>query len=152
MRKTCALTLAVALIGAVACASGGGSSSSKLDPKISFRPVKVPESRTALADSFGSFVEITIENTAAEPITVDRIQFSSVSVGTYIIQPVNERPQKEIAPGATETFRLWAQVQVQPTASEGLDPIMIRGAVEFLAASGGFRKTFAQQVNPSSLR
>ena len=141
----CALTLCIA----VACASGGGAG---LDPKISVRPVKVPESRTALADSFSSVIEIEIENTTAEALTVDRIQFSSVSVGTYIIQPVNERPQKELAPGATEVFRVWAQVQVQPTASDGLDPILIRGAVEFLAASGGFRKTFAQQVNPSSLR
>ena len=146
MRKIfCALTLSLA----VACASGSGT---KLDPKISMRPVAVPESRTPSADWFTSVLEIEIQNTAAEPITVDRIQLSSVSMGTFTIQPVNERPQKEIAPGATEVFRVWAQVQAQPTASEGLDPILIRGSVEFLAASGGFRKTFAQQVNPSTLR
>lgn len=145
MRKIlCALTF----IG-IACASG---SATGLNPKISVRPVKVPESRTALADSFVSAIEIEIENTTAETLTVDRIQFSSVSVGTYTIQPVNERPHKEIAPGATEVFRLWANVQVQATASEGLDPLLIRGSVEFLAPSGGFRKTFSQQVNPSSLR
>ena len=143
----CALTLCLA----VACASSSGGGAG-LNPKIAFRPVKVPESRTQLADSFSTVLEIEVQNTAAEPITVDRIQLSSVSVGTYIIQPVNERPQKEIAPGATEVFRLWAQVQVQPTPSEGLDPILIRGSVEFLAASGGFRKTFTQQVNPSTFR
>ena len=133
----------------MACASGSGT---KLDPQISMHPVKVPEARTPSADWFTTVLEIEIQNTAAEPITVDRVQLSSVSMGTYSIQPVNERPHKEIAPGMTETIRVWAQVQVQPTASEGMDPILIRGSVEFLAASGGFRKTFARQVNPSSLR
>ena len=135
----------------MACASGSGTAG-KLDPKISIRPVKVPEARTPSADWFTTVLEVEITNTGTEPITVDRVQLSSVSVGTYTIQPVNERPHKEIAPGATETIRLWAQVNVQPTASEGLDPIMLRGSAEFLAASGGFRKTFAHQVNPSSLR
>ena len=145
MRKLCAITLLLA----VACASG---SSGGLDPKIAIRPVKVPEARTPSAEWFTTVLEVDITNTAQEAITVDRVQLSSVSVGTYIIQPVNERPHKEIAPGATETIRLWAQVQVQATASDGLDPIMLRGSAEFLAASGGFRKTFAHQVNPSSLR
>lgn len=140
---------AVALLLSVACATGGGTG---LDPQISIRPVVVPEARTPRADWFTTVLEISITNTAAEPITVDRVQLSSVSIGTYTIEPVNERPHKEIAPGATETIRLWAQVQVQTTVSEGLDPIMIRGSAEFLAASGGFRKTFAHQVNPSSLR
>ena len=143
--------LAITLTWTIGCASGGGGGA-KLDPKISIRPVKVPESMTPRVDSFSSVLEIEIQNTAAEPLTVDRIELSSVGLGTYTILPVNERPQKQIAPGATETFRVWAQVQVQPTASEGLDPIMIRGSVEFLAASGGFRKTFAKQVNPSSMR
>ena len=145
MRALCAITLLLA----VACASGGDSA---LDPKIEIRPVKVPEARTPRADWFTTVLELEITNPRAEPITVDRVQLSSVSVGTYTIEPVNERPQKEIVPGATETIRVWAQVQVQATASEGLDPIMLRGSVEFLAPSGGFRKTFAHQVNPSSLR
>ncbi len=151
MRNVCALTLAVTLMGAIACASGDATGT-KLDPKISIHPVKVPEATTPRVDAFSSVLEVEIQNTAAEPITVDRIQLSSVGLGTYTILPVDQRPQKQIAPGATETFRVWAQVQVQPTASEGLDPIMLRGSVEFLAASGGFRRTFAKQVNPSSLR
>ena len=151
MRTGCALLLAITLPWAYGCASGAAGGT-KIDPKISIHPVKVPETMTPRVDSFSSVLEIEIENTAAEALTVDRIQLSSVGLSTYTILPVDQRPQKQIAPGATETFRVWAQVQVQPTASEGLDPMMIRGSVEFIAASGGFRKTFAKQVNPSSLR
>ena len=144
MRNVCAVTLLLV----VACATGDGA----LDPKIAIQTVKVPEARTPRADWFTTVLELAITNPRSETITVDRVQIASVSVGTYTIEPVNERPHKEIAPGATETIRLWAQMQVQPTASEGLDPILFRGSAEFLAASGGFRKTFTYQVNPSSLR
>jgi hypothetical protein len=149
MRKTSCAAVAVALLFAIACAS---STASGPQPKIEVRTVKVPESRAAGADEFSTMLELEITNPTAETLTVDRIQLASVSSGTYTVAPATERPQKQIAPGGTEVFRVWAQVSRQATASEGLDPILLRGSVEFLGASGGFRRTFTKQVNPSTVR
>jgi hypothetical protein len=144
--RTVVCVVAVAL--ACACASAG-----KIEPTIHIRSVQVPEARTPLANQFSTVLEIEIMNPSTETLTVDRIQLGSVSLGTYTIDPVVERPQKTIAPGTTELFRVWAQMRVQQeTPSDGLDPILIRGAVEFLASTGAFRRTFAKQVNPSTLR
>lgn len=133
-----------------ACSTGGSS----LNPTIAIRDVKIPEARTPLATQFSTVLEIEISNpSTTETLTVDRIQLGSVSVGTFALDPVVERPQTKIAPGATEVLRVWTQVRVvADTASEGLDPFFIRGAVEFMTPTGAFRRTFAKQVNPSTLR
>ena len=148
MLKPAWVAIATALVFTVACASA----SKGPQPKIEVRTVKVPETRAASADEFSTTLEIEITNPTAEPLTVDRISISSVSAGTYTVAPTYERPQKAIAPGATEVFRVWAQVSRQATASEGLDPILFRGMVEFIASSGAFRRTFTKSVNPSTMR
>ena len=139
---------AVLLAFAVACAS---SAPSEGEPEVKVRTVKVPESRSPNANVFSSVLEIEIKNPRQEALLVERIQLSSVSIGTYSIQPVDERPQKSIPAGATEIFKVWAQIVAQETASEGRDPIFVRGIVEFRAGSGAFRKTFTQQVKPSTM-
>jgi hypothetical protein len=144
--RTVVCVIAVAIVSA--CASAG-----KIQPTIHIRAVQVPEARTPLANQFSTILELEIMNPSTESLTVDRIQLGSVSLGTFTIDPVVERPQKVIAPGTTELFRVWAQMRVQQeTPSDGQDPILIRGAVDFLASTGAFRRTFAKQVNPSTLR
>jgi len=140
----------VALLVLFACSTGGSS----LNPQIYIRDVKIPEARTPLASQFSTVLEIEISNpSTTETLTVDRIQLGSVSVGTFTLDNVIERPQTKIAPGTTELLRVWTQVRVvADTASEGLDPFFIRGSVEFVTSTGAFRRTFAKQVNPSTLR
>lgn len=149
MHNNMRVVIAAAVLFAFACAS---ATSSGPQPKIEVRTVKVPESRAAGADQFGTMLEIEITNPMQEALTVDRIQVSSVSSGSYTIAPVNERPQKEIPPGATELFRLWAHVSRTDTPAEGLDPILLRGSVEFVASGNSFRRLFTKQVNPSTIR
>ena len=140
---------AAALLLLSACASTGKG----IDPAIHIRDMKVPEALTPVSTQFSTVLQIEISNPSNETLTVDRIQLGSVSIGTFSLDPVVERPQRKIAPGTTELFEVWTQVRVvNSTPSEGLDPIFIRGAVEFVAAGGAFRRTFAKQVNPSTLR
>lgn len=136
----------VLLLLVCSCASVNG----QINPEIVIQDITVPEVRTA---QFSTVLRIAITNPSNAPLTVDRIQLSSVSIGTFSVDPVVERPQRSIAPGQQENFELWAQMRfVQSTPSGGLDPIFLRGTIEFIGPAGAFRRPFAKQVNPSTLR
>jgi hypothetical protein len=140
---------AAALLFLAACASAGGG----IEPAIRIGDMKVPEALTPVATQFSTVLLIEISNPSKETLTVDRIQLGSVSIGTFSVDPVVDRPQRAIGPGATELFEVWTQVRVvASTPSEGLDPIFLRGSVDFVTAKGAFRRPFAKQVNPSTLR
>jgi hypothetical protein len=146
MRK---LGFVAALLLAAACTSSKG----QIQPEIEIHDITVPEARTPAARQFSTVLEIEITNPSNVPLTVDRIQVGSVSIGTFSVDSVVERPQRVLAPGETQTFQLWTQMRVvQDTPSDGLDPIFLRGSAEFISPAGAFRRTFAKQVNPSTLQ
>lgn len=92
------------------------------------------------------YFEIDVTNQSSESITIDRLELSSSSGGSYDIVSRDEFFNTEVPPGETRTVNVAASARVFSVRTSQVEPITIRAIVHFESLAGRFRRVVIQQL------
>jgi len=145
MRKFVVLTAVLIL---AACASS--TNNAKVDipqpeivvEQLSSTPAVAEHVTGGVPVNFG----IAVTNRADIPVTLKRINISSLGSGGYNV-PNNSRPfDKVIQPGATEEVSFWAGANADPSVAGVNGAVALRVIAQFDSAKGAFETSTVHQV------
>ena len=144
MRKLVVLTAVLIL---AACASSNNAKVDIPQPEIEVQQLSstppVAEHVTGgVPVNFG----IALTNRADVPITLKRINISSLGTGGYNV-PNNSRPfDKVIQPGTTEQVSFWAGANADPSVAGVNGAVALRVIAQFESPKGAFETSTVHQV------
>ena len=136
----------------------------RAEPIVSIATLEVNAAQPRSATSVPLIVKVRVENKTGEPVTVDRVEVSSVGVGPYTINSTARDFHFQVKDGHVSTFQVWAQgipSTEDPTAAanrgveqslggqEGM--MIIRAAVDVSTPAGGSHRLNAVQKIQTSL-
>lgn len=149
MRNAIALT---ALLIAAACATGNQLSQTAAHIQ---KPDITIISRTDLtnvptvASGVEAHFEFRIVNQAEVPITIRRIDMSSLGGGGIVIESKNRLFNTTIAPHAVGSVDYMTTALIaDPSSYSGRSPIQVRATCLFDSPDGALQKVVQQQVRP----
>ena len=145
MRKLVILT---AVLFIAACASSNNNA--KVDIPQPDIEVQQLSSTPAVAEHVTGGVPvnfgIAVSNKADIPITLKRINISSIGTGGYNV-PNNSRPfDKVIQPGTTEQVSFWAGANADPSIAGVNGAVALRVIAQFDSSKGAFETSTVHQV------
>lgn len=140
--------LPILLFATLACSSGAAI---PIEPEFNIRVLQVPEALPGMANPFATVVQVDVINRSSEPLTLQRIEVSSVGEGRYEFDREREQFNRVVQPGKFDSFPVRVLVYANETIGRAEEPLHIRGTVFFSTEDGAFRRTFMQRVNPSTL-
>ena len=90
---------------------------------------------------------VRVENRAAEPITLKRVNVQSVSEGAYYVAPQSKPYDATIAPGQRQEVELWVTASPGRSVVGNNGPVSLRVTCEFESSSGKFQQVVMRRVN-----
>jgi hypothetical protein len=147
MRQT-----ALALLLLFGCSSGSDLKIAK--PEISLLQLYAPTDLGFARGTGTMHAEfgVQITNKAMEPITLRRIELTSIGSGGYTVRREDRGFTTVIPSGATEAVRMVARVffTTDVSGSPSKEPVLLRAIVYFDAPSGPFRQVVTRNVEQFS--
>ena len=140
--------IALALLAA-ACSSGGGQNAQIIPPELELvelvgpSDIGFPETRTEIQ------YEMRVANRSSEPITLRRIEISSVGSGAYALRrdrfPFHER----IEPDGFSSVTFWAKAWTRSSLSGfvSTEPVTVRAIVYFETPVGPFQRIITRELS-----
>jgi hypothetical protein len=142
------LPFAVLLLLAVACASSNspGSKSAKPDPPIDIEQLVGPAELNYPYGPIEVQYQLVIQNPTPQPITLIRVDVSTISGGPYTLRRNFYNVRKTIAPNATDGVTFWARAFAYGRSIRDTEPITIRTIAYFESPAGNFQKIFMREL------
>jgi len=146
MRKTFLVSIAILL--AAACAS----SSNNLKGDLTQPTVEVAQlsAQPAIAEHVTGgvpiYLGVAVTNNANIPITLKRVNVTSLGSGGYNIPNVSRPFNKVIQPGATEQVEFWVPAYADASVAGVNGAVALRSIVQFDSAQGSFENSSVHQV------
>ena len=142
------LPFAVLLLLAVACASSKstGNKTPKPDVPIDIEQLVGPSD---LGYPYGPIevqYQVVVQNPTSQPITLTRIEVSTLSGGGYSLRRDSYYVRKTIAPNATDGVAFWAKAFSYGRNLRDTEPITIRAIAYFESPAGNFQKIFMREL------
>jgi hypothetical protein len=129
----------------VGCGSSRQDPVGLIPPEINIRHVGgVPPMRSGSVVPI--YFEIDVTNQSSESITIDRLQLSSTSGGSYDVVSRDEFFNTEVPPGETRSVNVAASARVFSVRTSQVEPMTIRAIVHFESLAGRFRRVVIQQI------
>ena len=92
-----------------------------------------------------------VRNAANEPVTLKRVDLSSVGYGSYDIGPLSRPFDVTIAPGRESSVEFWAPAQISDPSITGANgPVTLRAIMLFDSPAGQLQTMVTQQVRSST--
>jgi hypothetical protein len=138
-----------AILLLAACASSKNAVVSPL-PEIDvvqvYGPADIPYSRGQ--DSVMAEYAFRVRNGANVPITLRRIEMSSLTGGTIALRREDRAFNRTVNPGSAEVVSLTARVYFRTTSSGSPtnEPLTIRAVLYFESANGSFRRIITRNI------
>lgn len=141
--------LIVAVVFLCACASSQKevvNPPPKIDIVQVYGPADIPYSRGQ--DSVLAEYAFRIENPSNVPITLRRIEMSSVAGGTIALRREDRAFTRTINPGSAEVVSINARVyfRTMSSGSPTNEPLTIRAVLYFESPNGTFRKIITRNI------
>ncbi len=142
------LPFAVLLLLAVACATSNspGSKSAKPDPPIDIEQLVGPAELSYPYGPIEVQYQLVIQNPTSQPITLIRVDVSTISGGAYNLRRGFYNVRKTIAPNATDGVTFWAKAFSYGRNIRDTEPITIRTITYFESPVGNFQKIFMREL------
>ncbi len=91
---------------------------------------------------------IAVHNNANVPLTIKRVDISSIGVGAYSLEPIPKPFDAAVAPATTGAVEFWASGNIgDPTIIGANGPVTLRVVVLFDSPAGQFQKVITAQVH-----
>ncbi len=93
-----------------------------------------------------------IANRAAQPITLKRIELSSIGSGSYVLRRENRGFKQEIPPGGVAEVTMTARAYYNASSLGQIsnEPVLLRAVVYFDSPEGSFRQILSRQIEQFS--
>jgi hypothetical protein len=143
---------ALALLVLFGCSSGGDVKITK--PTIDLLQLYGP-SDLGFARGTGRMLAefgFQITNRAAEPITLRRIELSSIGTGSYVLRREDRGFKALIPAGQTAALKMTADAffTTDVSGTPSREPVTLRAIVYFEAPSGAFRQIVTRHIEQFS--
>jgi hypothetical protein len=136
----------VALILAFGCASTQQSSGP--DVTIHLAQINSASDVFYFAGPVNVQYQLTVSNPTSQPLTLQRLDLSTIGPGAYSLRANSTPMNLKIAPNGTSTFRIavWGYARGGYIASS--EPVSLRGVAYFQSPSNSFVKLFNENIFP----
>jgi len=145
--------VAALLLLLAACSTGQlGRKSRVADPEIVIEQLSnvAPAARN-IDGGIPLHYRIRVRNVADEPVTLKRIDLSSVGYGSYDVMPHSQGFDVKINPGSESKVELWVPGQItNPSITGANGPVTLRAIMLFDSPSGQLQTAVTQQVRSST--
>jgi hypothetical protein len=135
MRNAALLLFAIAL---VSCSSSSTPKAHIIQPEVDLLQVVGPAELNYPNGGADLRFDVEITNRAGEPITLKRVELSTLSDGAYILRREFRTYDETIAPGRTATVTMWAKALIRGGTIREQEPVRIRGVLHFDSPAGPF--------------
>ena|ERR1051326_7499719 len=145
MRKMFLVSIAIV---AAACASSSNNLKGDLaQPTVEVQQLSAqPVVAEHVTGGIPIYLGVAVTNNAQIPITLKRVNVTSLGSGGYNI-PNTSRPfSKVIEPGATEQVQFWVPAFADQSVAGVNGAVAVRAIVQFDSAQGAFENSSVHQV------
>lgn len=134
------------------CSSAPAAPAAATRPQITIRALEVPFAQPVSVERFSVLVEFEIGNPSREPLTLHRIDLSSVGIGPYNVATTSQDFAIVIPPGQSAEAKVWAQASAGEALGGQEGAVMLRGVAYFESAGGRIREAFARRIMTTQTR
>jgi hypothetical protein len=148
MTRLAALGMTVAL-GCASAAPQQQSTAPLSEPEIHIAQLSnIAEAAQHMSGPLSVQYQVHIGNRANFPITIKRIDVSSIGSGAYTLRPTSNPFNQSLQPGHAVALTFWASAFVDdPTIIGANGPVTIRVAVQYDTPAGTTQSINVQQVH-----
>lgn len=135
MRSAASLLFAIAI---VSCSSSSTPKANIVQPEIDLVQVVGPAELNYPYGGADLRFDVEIANRSGEPITLKRVELSTVSGGAYVLRREFRTYDVTIAPGRATAVTYWGKAQIRGGTIQEQEPVRIRGVLHFESPAGPF--------------
>lgn len=121
-------------------------------PVFTLRPVQLADAPTHSVPRVVLLLNIDLTNPSSQPITLRRLQLSTVGPAQYNVPAISQSFDVTVGPGGTTLLTFRAPANVEETISGANAPLTFRGIAVFNRGAGEFKTMFVQRVHASTHR
>jgi hypothetical protein len=138
--------IALALLAA-ACSTGGGQNAKIVPPEIELVELVGP-SEFGYSGRADIQYQMRVGNRSGEPITLRRVEISSVGTGAYVLRRDRFSFNERIEPDGFGTVTFWAKAMTRGTTSgfASTEPVTLRAIVYFETPVGPFQRIIIREL------
>lgn len=147
MTSSRAALAALLILVAAGCSSSSSSTGGDKAEILIAQTNNLPAAARFTDGALSIHYAVRVENRAAEPITLKRVNVQSVSEGAYHVAPQSKPYDAAIAPGQRQEVELWVSATPGRSVVGNNGPVSLRVTCEFESASGKFQQVVMRRVN-----
>ena len=134
------MRIAASLLFAIALASCSSSTQKAniIQPEVDLVQVVGPAELNYPNGGADLRFDLEIANRSGEPITLRRVELSTVSGGAYVLRREFRTYNETIAPGRVATVTFWGKALLRGGTIQEQEPVRIRGVLHFDSPAGPF--------------
>ncbi|MCU1350295.1 MAG: hypothetical protein JWO56_3325 [Acidobacteria bacterium] len=134
-------------LAAVACSSSNPGDAKLIKPEISFEQIVGPAELGYPGGRIDIQYEVTIANRSAEPISLRRIEVSSIGGGAYRLRRESFPFSVTVPPDRQGTLRFWAHALQSGAVFRGSnEPVTLRAILFFDSPAGKFQQIVMREL------
>lgn len=134
--------LALLALAAVSCSSSNGNKNANLlRPEIAIEQLVGPADLGYPGGQVDIQYEVTVGNRSAEPITLRRIEVSSIGGGAYRLRRESYPFNATLGGNQQGSIQFWAHaLQAGPVFRGSTEPVTLRAILYFQSPAGSFQQ------------